>query len=324
MCRGELKVAAFLLCGLDFMVSHLERTWGVLLCRVRTPSAILTQVGRMASTRVWNSIPFEGSRMSKSTGPRTPRGKARASKNSAKHWIASGRILPSELKDAEFLRHGFLDDFNPEGLAENELIDDIVLNRLIRRRTDMAFTREFSKASAEKPLIWLEDPEGRAVQCVLRSRFSGGGHFDTLGARLRPDQCIAALEVLSGRIKERGPHPEKDLWALVRIYGGKPTAQAAVLLDGLAKIVEGHPPETKDQEELKKWLLDGIQKEVDSQKQRLKFTTKLDAIEFASDIQEPATPTLENLLRYRRANTRELKDLLESYGRIHRLRRRPA
>ncbi len=88
--------------------------------------------------------------MGKSTGPRTASGKARSSRNAAKHWIESGRILPEEQKEAAILRSGLADDFNPESTIENEILDDMTVNRLIKRRIDMAFTREFSKAANQK------------------------------------------------------------------------------------------------------------------------------------------------------------------------------
>lgn len=94
--------------------------------------------------------------MSKSTGPRTPKGKSRSSRNAAKHWIEAGRILPDEQQDAAVLRYGFEEDFKPQGLMEEEVIDDLVFNRLIKRRIDIAFTREFSKASIETIIKEME------------------------------------------------------------------------------------------------------------------------------------------------------------------------
>jgi hypothetical protein len=258
--------------------------------------------------------------MGKSTGPRTPKGEKRSSQNAAKHWIESGRILPSEQKDAGFLRHGFMEDFPPEGLAANEVVDDLVMNRLIKRRIDVAFTREFSKASAVKDLIWLDNHEGTAIQYWRRMRQRYAEH----GARLRPDLCISGLETVRRRIEERGPQPDIDLPILRRIYGGEPTEHAALLMEELEEFADGHPTEKGEQAELKKSILAVIATEIQLQKQRLEVATGLKEIEFASDIQEPAAPALETLLRYRAANTREFRDLLNSLERIRRLRRRPA
>ena len=96
--------------------------------------------------------------MSKSTGPRTPKGKARSSQNAAKHWIEAGRILPEEQQDAAVLRRGLEDDF----------VDDLVFNRLIKRRIDIAFTREFSKASIETIIKEMELRERPVIQYWLR------------------------------------------------------------------------------------------------------------------------------------------------------------
>src|SRR5271157_1762362 len=105
--------------------------------------------------------------MGKSTGPVTPRGKARSSQNAARHWIEAGRILPEEQQDAAILRNGFTEVFNPQGLIEHEIVDDLTLNRLIRRRNDIAFTREFSKAGIEKRVKMLDIAERSAIQYWL-------------------------------------------------------------------------------------------------------------------------------------------------------------
>jgi hypothetical protein len=260
--------------------------------------------------------------MGKSTGPRTPRGKARSSQNAAKHWIESGRILPQEEKEAAILRQGFMEHFNPEGLVENDVIADFVFNRLIRRRIDVAFTREFSKASAMKPLIQLENHEDTAIQFYLRSNLSRRTPPGEHGARLRPDLCIAGLEALRDNIHKHGPRPEIDLVALGQCFGMHPTEHGALLISNLTEIVEG--TDTRDQDELKEWILEGLEIEIERQKYRSTVATKLEAIELASDIQEPGTPELDKLLRYRAANNREFKDLLDSLQRIQNLRRSAA
>jgi hypothetical protein len=253
-----------------------------------------------------------------SMGPRTPRGKARSSRNAAKHWIESGRILPSEQEEAGFLRQRFTEDFKPVGLAENEVIDDLVFNRLIKRRVDVAFTREFSKASAIKPLIQLESHEDSAIQYYLRSDSSRGRGRNKHSARLRPDLCLAGLEALRDKIKEHSLQPDHDLRALRSLYGGEPTEHAALLISGLVRIVEG--TDARNQDEINEWILEGLEIEGERQRLRQEIAEELDAID-DSGIQEPAGPALEILLRYRSANTREFKDLLDSLERIRRLRR---
>jgi len=162
--------------------------------------------------------------MSKSTGPRTPRGKARSSKNAAKHWIEAGRILPDEQQDAAVLRSGFEEDFKPQGLIEEEIIDDLVFNRLIKRRIDIAFTREFSKASIETTIKEMDRRERPATQYWLRvAGLWNDYRTEREGAeRLLPGECISTLKELQRRIRDRGVQPE-DLALLRTAYGDQPT-----------------------------------------------------------------------------------------------------
>jgi hypothetical protein len=261
--------------------------------------------------------------MNNSTGPRTPRGKARSSQNAAKHWMNSGRILSSERKEALFLRQGYQDDFKAEGLAENEIVDDMVLNRLIRRRIDAAFTRESWKAGVGRVFSWWNDTEPSAIDYFLRSPRRLAKYPIDQGARLRPDLCIPLLEWMRDQIGESGPQPARDYVALCRIYGGFPTVLGAALIDGLEEIVAKGPAKITDQEEVKKWLTETMEKEIEAQKRQLDASMCFKAIEFAG-LKEPATPVLENLLRYRAANTREFENLLDSFERIRRLRRNAA
>ncbi len=248
--------------------------------------------------------------MGKSTGPRALKGKTRASENAAQHWIESGRILPSEQNDAEVLRDGLTECFNPVGLAETELVEDMVLNRLIRRRIDLAFTQEYSKASAVKRQTWLDNHERAAIRLFVGPSFSRGRLRGEKAVRLRPDLCIHSLEVLTSQIKDRGPQSKTDLQTLWRIFGDEPTEFAASVMLELAHIAEGQPTDATDQEELKKSILETLGKEIARQKYRLELTRELDDIAFASHIQEPDALTRETLLRYRAANTREFKDLV--------------
>ena len=102
--------------------------------------------------------------MGNSTGPRTARGKARASQNAAKHWIESGRILAEEQQEAAILRNGFTGDFKPQSLIEQEIIDDLTMNRLVKRRIDISFTRQFRKAVVEQTVRLLDIAERSAKQ----------------------------------------------------------------------------------------------------------------------------------------------------------------
>jgi hypothetical protein len=141
--------------------------------------------------------------MGKSTGPRTPQGKSRSSKNAAKHWIESQRILPDEQKEAASLRQGFADEFRPAGALEHELMDDLTLNRLIKRRIDAAYTREFSKARRKTDRDCTKTIERSARQYWISALQIRPPRLDTGLA----SDCARTLRLLSEALKRsnRGP-----------------------------------------------------------------------------------------------------------------------
>ena len=265
--------------------------------------------------------------MGKSTGPRTPRGKARSSQNAAKHWIESRRILPGEQEEAAILRSGFEQDFKPEGLIEHEIIDDLVFNRLHKRRIDIATTRESSKATVEKAIELRENNERPVARYWLRLAKQLGRHSAEPAERVRPDICIWTLEQLMERIGDRGPGPE-DLALLRIIYGDQPTEHAARAMRLLTEVPAGQTGKddvaAPARQELQESVLEALQTEVEAQRNRLDLANNLLAIEGASDLREPTRNTLETLQRYRTANMREFTHLMDSLERIRRLRQNAA
>jgi hypothetical protein len=268
--------------------------------------------------------------MGKATGPRTPRGKARASQNAVRHWIESGRILPEEQQEAVILRGGFTEDFKPQSLIEHEITEDLTLNRLIRRRIDIAFTREFSKASIDATIKELDRDERSASQYWLRIAGLGNEYRSDRepAERLRPAGCIEALKGLQRRIRERGVEPQ-DLAVLRAAYGDQPTENAALAMYELISVAEKETEQDKTAEAKaeaghKKQILETLENEIQQQQIREALQKRIFNIEGASDIQEPPRPALETLLRYRAANVRELKDLLDSLERVRNLRRSAA
>jgi len=262
--------------------------------------------------------------MGKATGPRTAKGRARSSQNAAKHWITSGRILKTEQRDAAILRGGFVEDFKPQGTIENEMIDDLVFNRLIKRRIDSAFTREFSKANMEKLLSAMEKSERSLTHYFHRYGDEVGalGREWKKGERLCPEECVQSLEALGFEIAGRGPKPE-DLLELRRIYGNEPSGYGALLMNLFlpitGKLSADDNAETNDAMR-KEEILRELQYEIERQKQREDIVADLEKVDLSSPVQEPSGPALGTLLRYRAANTREFSTLLASLRSIRRLR----
>jgi hypothetical protein len=136
------------------------------------------------------------------------------------------------------------------------------------------------------------------------------------------------LEALKSRISDHGLQPN-DFAKLRQIFGDQPTAHAALAMTQLVAIaqkqgVQDDKAGSTTENELKKSLLDHLQAEIEMQEFREELSNNISARGAASDIQEPPRSELETLLRYRAANTRDFKDLLDSLERIRRLRRSAA
>jgi hypothetical protein len=235
--------------------------------------------------------------------------------------------LPEELEQAAILRSGIEEDLKPEGLIEQEIIDDLVLNRLHKRRIDILFTKEFSKATIEKT-IELEKNNLRPVtRYWLRQANLLRGNSAEPAERVHPDVCINELQRLTKEIRDLGPQLG-HLEFLRQLYGDQPTAGAALSMNILAEL-QGLQTE-KDQaaavrrKELQGHILDALQAEIENEKVRQYLAGNLLAIEGLSQFQEPPHDVLETLLRYRAANTREFNSLLDSLERIRRLRKNAA
>ena len=70
-------------------------------------------------------------------------------------------------------------------------------------------------------------------------------------------------------------------------------------------------------------ILEVLEFEIDRQKIREELTAELGKLEVSPTAHESSSPAVETLLRYRVANTRELRDLLNGIRSFRRLREAP-
>ncbi len=153
--------------------------------------------------------------------------------------------------------------------------------------------------------------------------FFAAEFFSTMGTTL-------AVDDKAGMLDERGNMPGINGPFVVDscqcIFGDQPTEHAALAMHELTRLVEKQPVEDPgkapaDETERKAAILETLECEINMQKSREEIENNLEAIEIASDLQEPPGPTLDILLRYRASNTREFKVLLDSLHRVRGLRR---
>jgi hypothetical protein len=127
----------------------------------------------------------------------------------------------------------------------------------------------------------------------------------------------------TGVCKSKRRQATENLQDLRRIYADESTEYAALLSHLITMARDKHVLGSGNDEsnaELKNAILRSIDLEIDLQRYREQVAQHIDTIEFSSSIQEPETPVLENLARYRAGNTREFKELLDSLERIRRRR----
>jgi hypothetical protein len=198
---------------------------------------------------------------------------------------------------------------------------------VIKRRIDEAFTREFEKAAFEKTIRLQEKIQHSATQYFLRNTKSRNMNWATpeQAERVRPAICISGLESLKRQIIKGGPDPQ-DLEDLRQLYGDQPTENAAVAMYQLQLLqfntkqaVDGGTGTFKEKE-FKRSILKTLDDEIELQRSLQEVEAKFIAGEIAWSSQEPPRTELETLLRYRAANVRELKELLDCFERIRRLR----
>lgn len=229
-----------------------------------------------------------------------------------------------EEAEAEALRKGFTKDLDAKALIERELIDDLVISRMIRRRIDATFTREFSKASALKPAKLLANHDAGANVYWQRSELRRGKPRGTSNPCAHADLCVEVLEDLAGTIRDRGLRPFEDREVLQRLYGTEFTSSAGPIADMLMKLctleLMGQKLQEDDLEAIKQGILECISAEIEVQKHRAELDAEVIDIDVACEIQEPPAAVLDTLLRYRAANTREFKSLLESFESARRIR----
>jgi hypothetical protein len=100
----------------------------------------------------------------RSTGPKSQRGKARSRRNALTHGLTATQILvPGEKPEQlDRLREGLHADFAPGSTIERELVDQLALLLLRRRRVpvvEAALLKRLMERSDPSDLSYLTDEE---------------------------------------------------------------------------------------------------------------------------------------------------------------------
>ncbi len=99
----------------------------------------------------------------KGGGPKSRDGKARSSQNSTTHGMRArpGLILPDERReDFDEIEKGWREEYQPEGHAENTLVDQLILNQWLMKRAERRVLQAEEAAVGEcgdDPHSWTEE-----------------------------------------------------------------------------------------------------------------------------------------------------------------------
>ncbi|HET7842083.1 MAG TPA: hypothetical protein VFM21_10780, partial [Terriglobia bacterium] len=191
----------------------------------------------------------------KSTGPRTPAGKARSRLNALKHGRFAQRaramMLGEDPRENKALLDELLEACRPANAAERMLVEDIAALRLQRRRSDRAqaakqacaverleFERrrrllELRRASPPVPFVLLES----AGVC---SAPDCAGKF-----QMMRDYLQAALRSVENR------HFSRTVADILRaVYGRMPQRDALEIISGYERLVESPPADSTADDEV--------------------------------------------------------------------------
>jgi hypothetical protein len=163
------------------------------------------------------------------TGPRTPKGKARSSRNAVKHGLFSERVSPAEENEAARLHRALRKDLHLQGFEDEFFGTDLVLTALKKTRLDKYVSNEYRKANMQA----LQDGVEK-----FELRWSLKKDSPSSANRVHPDICIPLLRKIETNIKRRGLNPQEDLPILYSLFS---RGDGKLTLHGLSIILLYEP-----------------------------------------------------------------------------------
>jgi hypothetical protein len=158
----------------------------------------------------------------KSTGPRTPEGKARSRWNAVQHGLLAKRLLAPEATDGDAWTHllqSLREDWHPEGTLEEILLERIAMGYW-RLHTVYAYEVDFARSAQE--FFGSIDRTGRYATSINRQLTQDLNQLERL-QRQRKGEFVPAPIALD--VTVNGPDPGND--AVVTEGGGASLATVA-------------------------------------------------------------------------------------------------
>jgi hypothetical protein len=261
-------------------------------------------------------------------GPKTPAGKRHSAKNATKHGFFITRVLPEEEKDARALHAAFIEEFQPAGRLEGEIVGDIVINRLQKRRIDRSYACAFDFAARERAERRLELRASHDANAYLRLADT---YANPIAARSGEDRlpshhCTSLLRQLRNFAEENAlDELERGLQV---VYGKNFTPGAARLVFLCEHLKRGQQSDggpnslsQTDRDTARTEILETIDVEINRHVGEQEFQERADAADHSRDTPGiPSDDVLDRHLRCGTANQRELLRCLEQLEKIRKLK----
>lgn len=298
-----------------------------------TPSGVITTTASgngTASSASVNNV--DRSRRAGPTGPRTARGKEKSKRNSIKHGIFSQAALLKGESRAEFdaLWNNLRDDFQPEGILEEALVEKLALLVWRQRRLIGAEIAEIQKSNEFQS--W--DEVARQADGATEVSEYGIGHEGGLIRRIANaevlERCLELLKELKEGIHRYGFDAQSDSQILTMVYGEASSEKQTVFNSYCAchkaaqmSEEERQKREYAEPDECMEGFLVDLGREITKleryKKARSSMETEGTRLESVSQ-QAPLIPQFDHLVRYEASLERSFDRTLTQLERLQRMR----
>jgi hypothetical protein len=271
----------------------------------------------------------------KATGPRTRRGKQRASRNATKHGVFSRvAILDSESKaEYEELLAGLREKLQPEGALEELLVEKIGILAWRQRRLLLAESAEIRKNTEFVESDQRDrDYEAAGMFWNMVGFLRVRGLIGNTHNRYVLERCLEWLGDLRKRIEKVGFRPSEDAPILRMLYGDREVIRLRNDLydsyETWLRIAEAPEQERERKRypspsEARLLVMEEIDKEIRRIKRDQKVRSSAQAARTQLEIQSrnvPDGPGLDRLLRYETSLERSFDRTLSQLERLQRIR----
>lgn len=265
----------------------------------------------------------------KSTGPKTPAGRAVSKLNALKHGILSKEVLVRGLHRKESatefaaLNRRFRDDLQPVGPVEEMLVDQIVTAHWRLRRALTAESGEIALSVDEG--AWQRERGPHPLMLWAKWEMLGDPVHEMENSVMGNGLLSRWLYELRRSVEQAGELTEAAIRNLVAHFGGKPNSLTRELDQFRLKLLEN--PEGLEAAALparhKEWTLTFLDRRLhhlEWLKDRCRQREDAEEAARQDSAALPSLPTLDKILRYETKLERQLYRALAQLERVQRRR----